>query len=366
MPNYWLDVFSGKTWDEFLATDRTVSGFRAHKAKVAETVRPGDYFLCYITGISRFIAVLEVLQPSYIDSKTKIWDDEVFPVRFRVRLVSHVDPAAGVPVLDLRNQLSIFQKLSKPAYWSVFFRSPPTRFPQRDGELILKAIANAAANPVVREYNSRKYRTKNSYTSKVNTVAVPHAGTSAVTADATPASQTSVTHEEIQWLLLKLGSDLGLDLWVARNDRNRAYGGQNFHSIPRLRNSVPRQFDDATNKTIELIDVLWLQGDAIIAAFEVEHTTQIYSGLLRMSDLLAMQPNLKIDLYIVAPDERRDKVIEEVNRPTFAKLRLPTTCHFIPYSSLKREVEQIGHRIRYMSPSFISEIAESCQPKNVS
>ena len=53
---------------------------------------------------------------------------------------------------------------------------------------------------------------------------------------------------------------------------------------------MAKQFDDATNKTIELIDVLWLESDAIIAAFEVEHTTAIYSGLLRMSDLVSMQP----------------------------------------------------------------------------
>ena len=49
--------------------------------------------------------------------------------------------------------------------------------------------------------------------------------------------------------------------------------------------------------TIELIDVLWLQGNAIVAAFEVESTTSIYSGLLRMSDLVAMQPNLNIPLW---------------------------------------------------------------------
>jgi len=65
--------------------------------------------------------------------------------------------------------------------------------------------------------------------------------------------------------------------------------------------------------------VLWLQGDAIIAAFEVEHTTAIYSGLLRMSDLVSMQPNIKIDLFMVAADERREKVAYEINRPTLAR-----------------------------------------------
>jgi len=28
-------------------------------------------------------------------------------------------------------------------------------------------------------------------------------------------------HTEIQWMLLKLGGDMGLDLWVAKNDRNK-------------------------------------------------------------------------------------------------------------------------------------------------
>ena len=108
-----------------------------------------------------------------------------------------------------------------------------------------------------------------------------------------------------------------------------------------IRSELPRQFDDATNRTIELIDVLWLQGDAIVAAFEVEHTSAIYSGLLRMSDLISMQPNIKINLYIVAPDERREKVFNEINRPTFARLKppLPDICRFIPYSELKSKTE---------------------------
>jgi hypothetical protein len=172
------------------------------------------------------------------------------------------------------------------------------------------------------------------------------------------------THEEIQWLLLKTGSDLGLDVWVARNDRNRSFNGMAFSNIKNFRAELPIQFDDATNKTIELIDVLWLQGDAIIAAFEVEHTSAIYSGLLRMADLISMQPNIKINLYLVAPDERFDKVFSEVNRPIFAKLKppLPKICRFIPYSVLKKEVDKISPMLQYMKPEFIEVISVSCEP----
>ena len=57
-------------------------------------------------------------------------------------------------------------------------------------------------------------------------------------------------------------------------------------------------------------------------------------------------------------------MIAEVNRPTFARLNppLPKICKFISYSQLKKEIEQIGYRVRYMNPQFIDGIAESCEP----
>ena len=62
-----------------------------------------------------------------------------------------------------------------------------------------------------------------------------------------------------------------------------------------------------------------LKGNSVVAAFEVECTTSVYYGLLRRSDLLALQSNLEINLYFVAPDERRDKVKQENLRPTSAQ-----------------------------------------------
>jgi hypothetical protein len=126
------------------------------------------------------------------------------------------------------------------------------------------------------------------------------------------------------------------------------------------------QFDEATTKTIEYIDVLWLKGNAIIAAFEVESTTSIYSGLLRMSDLIAMQPNLNIPLYLVAPDERREKVFIEVNRPTFSRLVPPLSemCQFISFSTLRERLKTIAPIVRYLKPEFLEELAEDCQIEN--
>jgi predicted RNA-binding protein len=357
---YWLDLFTGTTWEEFLEHGAKISGFRESRKKTAGRISPGDYLLCYLTGISRFVGILEVKSKCYFDT-TQIWKDEQFPIRFEVELVEKLDAITAIPVLSLKDELQLFKGLKSRNAWTGFFRGSPAEFSLNDGEIISEAIKRAAKNPVELEYDERKYRRKTkTYESKIGVVTVPEDHDE----DLKKAPLEETTHEEIQLLLLKVGSELGLDVWVARNDRNRKHNGINFQDVPNLRRELPRQFDDATNKTIELIDVLWLQGEAIVAAFEVEHTTTIYSGLLRMSDLVSMQPNLKLDLFIVAPDERREKVFYEINRPTFARLKppLPKICRFIPYMELKKEVEQIGNRMRYMKPEFISEIAESCEP----
>ena len=129
-----------------------------------------------------------------------------------------------------------------------------------------------------------------------------------------------------------------------------------------MRAELPLQFDEATNRTIELIDVLWLRGNAIVAAFEIESTTLIYSGLLRMADLIAMQPNLNIPLYLVAPDERREKVLIEVNRPRFSRLSPPLSevCRFISLTSTGRhpEVSQNDLTAKYSHHYIFGQPAE--------
>ena len=360
---YWLNLFTGKTWEEFLKNGANVSGFREQRRKAAAKVHPGDYLICYLTGVSRLIGVLEVKSELYFD-KTPIWEWADYPCRLKVELIHQLEPKTGIPILDLRDKLSLFQGLKSRNAWSGFFRGSPARFNPSDGEIIVEAIKDTIANPIERDYDEKKYwRHPKTYESKMGVVTIPEETTDEEVETKEPLEGIT-THEEIQWMLLKLGSDLGLDVWVARNDRNREYEGKPFQDIPNLRSELPLQFDNATNRTIELIDVLWLRGDAILSAFEVEHTSAIYSGLLRMSDLVSMQPNIKLNLYLVAPDDRREKVMNEITRPTFARLNppLPKICKYISYSQLKNEIEEIGDRIRYMKPEIIEKVAESCEP----
>jgi predicted RNA-binding protein len=360
--NYWLDLFTGATWNEFKAAGAQVSGFRESRRATVQRIKPGDYLLCYLTGVSRFIGVLEVTDLPYRDNRP-IWKDEDFPCRLKVRLVAELTPGTAVPVLELRDKLSFLQNLSTPNAWTGRFRASPVKWDPADGEAVVQAVLDAQQNPVSRPVDERKlrYRPK-ALKAKMGSVTVPESQEDEL-AEQELEGRRPREHTEIQWHLLKLGSDMGFDLWVARNDRNRTSDSKRLADLPRMKAELPLQFDDATNRTIELTDVLWLKGNAIVAAFEVESTTSVYSGLLRMSDLVSMQPNLNIPLYLVAPDDRRDKVITEVNRPTFSRLSPPLSeiCRFISFSTLKDQIKAVSHILRFLKPEFLEEISESCE-----
>ncbi len=153
-------------------------------------------------------------------------------------------------------------------------------------------------------------------------------------------------------------------MWAPKNDRNRCWGEKRVGEVPSLLPTLPNQFDKWTTATIENIDALWLSGQTIVAAFEVEHTSTIYSGLLRMSDLITMQPNLDIKFYLAAPDEREDKFRKEIVRATFSLRKKPlhTLCRFLPYSKLCSRLEEARNVVRFLKPEFLDDIADLYHP----
>jgi hypothetical protein len=145
-------------------------------------------------------------------------------------------------------------------------------------------------------------------------------------------------HDEMQWRLIRLGQLAKFDVWVPRADQPRQYQGHKFRDfvLPEFHQTldVPR--------SIENIDVVWKFGPySIKSAFEIEHSTSIYSGILRLSDLRAEAPNSNYPLFIVASEDRRKKVFEELNRPTFSGpcLRLNEVIRFLGYKKL-REIDE--------------------------
>ena len=363
--SYWLDLFTWKTWQEFLDAGGTVSGFRESRWSALQKVRVGDYLLCYLTGVSRLIGLLEVTSEPYKD-RAPIWKDDEFPARVRVRTLIQLDPETAVPILELRDQLSFFRGMKSGNEWTGAVRGSPSRWKMEDGDVVVHALEAASAHPIRRPVDPVKLgrRPRMLRDARLGLVSIPEPEEVPGEAETTDEPERPEReHTEIQWMLLKLGSDMGLDVWVARNDRGQEWRGQKFSELPRIKGQLPLQFDEITNRIVALIDVLWLKGNAIAAAFEIESTTSIYSGLLRMSDLVAMQPNLTIPLYLVAPEDRQGKVLSEINRPTFRRLSPPLskTCRFISFAALRDKIKEVQSVIPYLRPDFLEQLSESCE-----
>jgi hypothetical protein len=368
--NYWLDLFTGTTWRAFQVAGAKVTGFREHNWKRAANIKPGDVFLCYLVGVKRWVGLLEVTGDRYRDS-SPIFEEEPFPVRFLVKPLVLLTPEQGVPMESFEGRLTFYPAKTTGSQWSGLVRSSPTKYDPADGAVIAAAIHEAAANPVERPVDPKKLaRSPNLYKLRTKAgneeieavVSVPPVEDEDSEEEEAPAG--GPTHTEIQWRLLDLGSKIGLKVWAPKSDRNKGWEGKRIGDVPNLLEGLPTQFDKVTNKTIENIDVLWLSGQTIVAAFEVEHTSSIYSGLLRMSDLITMQPNLDIKFYLTAPDGRYEKFCNEVARATFASRKKPlhTICSFLPYSKLCARLEEAKNVLRYLRPEFLDEIADLYDP----
>lgn len=136
--NYWVQVFTPKTWQRFLDFGARVTGFRDTRWKHIQKLRPGDYVLCYLSGLSKWIGVLEVESDPYLDT-TPVWEDDLFPCRADVRLLIALSLEDAIPIQDLRNQLSIF----KVKNWSLYLISSPSKWNQSDGDAVMRAIIEA-------------------------------------------------------------------------------------------------------------------------------------------------------------------------------------------------------------------------------
>jgi hypothetical protein len=139
-----------------------------------------------------------------------------------------------------------------------------------------------------------------------------------------------LSHSQIQTLLGSIGNKKGFDIWIPPTDRNKLDWeiADPFHCV----NSLPNHFRDIKN-VLQEVDVLWFDRGANVmnSLFEVEHSTPIYSGLLRFNDIHLTNPHLKPKFSIVSNDARRSLFIKQLNRPTFQVSGLYELCSFLEY-----------------------------------
>ncbi len=268
-------------------------------------------------------------------------ENDAFVVRFKVKTSIWLELDKAIPIHEeeLWNSLSFTRDLPEGSLaWTGKVRGSLVRLDDADGKLLstmLRAQTTGGKVFPIGEQDKGKLATHTVMRSdKIVSVSVPDDPTP-LEAEPSPLEPERRESSRIQALLARIGEQMGMSVWIPKADRNSVL--QEWHAAAgTLLDRLPLNYDDTTLRTIEQIDVLWLRRRSIVRAFEVEHTTSVYSGILRMADLLALQPNMDIKLHIVAPEGKRDKVFQEIRRPVFSLLDrgpLAESCTYLSYAS---------------------------------
>ena len=152
-------------------------------------------------------------------------------------------------------------------------------------------------------------------------------------------------HTQIQIALYLIGLQLGYRTWIAQNDKGILFKNKPLLEQPGIISSlrdinIIAAFPGA-EPSAKFIDCIWFQDHRFIpAVMEVEHTTGVTSGLTRMKGLQNAIPAINTRYVIVAPDDDREKVIDEVNREQFLSL----DARYFSYSSVEELYYICTHR----------------------
>jgi hypothetical protein len=320
-----------------------------------------------MTKLSRWIGILEVQSECFLDD-TPIFTpaDDPFVIRFKVKPIVWLPKEKAIPIHDDRvwDHLSFTKGIDKnTSQWTGKLRASLNQLNNSDGSFLEEFILSQKDGGETFDIDEDGYQKLITHRihriDRVVTVTVPQ---DTEIEYINPLPQPEVRESiKIQSMLAMIGSQMGMSIWLPRADRS-AVLTEWIDQVHVLLDVLPLNYDETTLKTIEQIDVLWLKRRSIVRAFEVEHTTSIYSGILRMADLLALQPNMNIKLHIVAPPERRDKVFQEIRRPVFSLLDvapLSERCTYLSYESVQELAKQ--KHLSHLSDSVLDAYAEEAE-----
>ena len=365
---YFIDLFSPETYEAFSSSPRDVSGFRRRHETAAQKIEPGDIFVCYLTKLSRWFGLLEVVDGPFLDEQPIfVPENDPFVVRFHVREVAWLEIDKGIPIHDdlIWRGLSFTKSLDRSNLaWTGKVRSSLYRLDEHDGAFLAAQLRAQAIGGKTYPLDDQDRRNIATHTvnrpDKVVAVSVPEDSAPAEVLEPIPNVESRES-TRMQALIASIGAKMGMRIWIPRADRG-AVLREWVSSDGELLDRLPLNYDDTTLRTIEQIDVLWLKGRSIVRAFEVEHTTSVYSGILRMADLVALQPNMNIKLHIVAPGAKRDKVFQEIRRPVFSLLEkgpLAEYCTYLSYDGLRDLAEE--RHLSHLSDTVLDEYVEEAE-----
>ena len=125
-----------------------------------------------------------------------------------------------------------------------------------------------------------------------------------------------LTHSDIQAKLILIGSYLNYRTYTPDRSKPSIYGilGDLCSEKEIPEGSIPA----ISAETVRFVDVIWFDEEGYPThAFEVEHTTDITKGLLRLYQI----HKLRIKMFVIAEEVSKDKFKREIQKNPFSKIK---------------------------------------------
>jgi hypothetical protein len=146
----------------------------------------------------------------------------------------------------------------------------------------------------------------------------------------TKITTPNLSHSQVQSLIGSIGIKKGYNIWVPESDKIKI--DNSIVDTSKIVDKLP-SFNREVDHIISEVDVIWFDNSKPISFYEVEHSTPIYSGLLRFNDVL-LTISRTDNFNIVANQERNNKFNREINRPTFKQSKLIDKVTFLNYDNI--------------------------------
>lgn len=308
--------------------------------------------------VDKAIAGIAEVKGRPFQSNERVWDNDLFPYRIPMSFVHVLAKDHRIQLLgEVRDALT--SKWGPRYGWGILNQQV---LEGDAADTIVRAIRSRPNDLAAIQMNTEpllqeaRHEREAALTHAIKKKPKPVVQTTTLPLEEFESEEEESVHSQAQNALIKLGKISGCSVWIAPNDRNRLFRGKPLgeaclKSIPNLGLS-----DEATRR-ISLIDIIWIRQNAPVCAFEIETTTSVYSGLLRMSDLLSVVPALRVKLYLVAPKERQDRVKTELTRPTFQKIGLNDYCKYISTEELSNLLSKVEGFEGHIQPTILEKIA---------
>ena len=335
--NYYLYFFSPKTWKVFCEKDGDTGGVQKRQRNTLKNkLKEGDLLIAYCTKFSRFVGVLEFkggvredLEPYFLEKNDPFtWRFDVEPKAF----VNFEEKEKAIPleyVIEKSGAKERFFKernLDKSDTKRIIARVFTSIFGQSSLSKVNPDIAKKVVD--ILEKNKETFditeKEQEAIDKSLNEIVEEDEVETEKEPDIESSPQyqegdeTEDTHTGIQAKLAKLGLNWGYEIWVPNSDRNKVLEYDSGLKENELLKKIPMNYADSAVKIVKNIDVLWIRGNSMPYAFEVEHSTSISSGLLRLNDLNLDLPDIKTKFIVVSDFERYEKFSREIQRPTFS------------------------------------------------